>query len=128
MIKRDGDWYIAYCPEIPGLTVRAVRRDEARQNLAERIELILEDRREDALVVPPMRFARLSRSDEAEHGAISNDKEVLTRYGRTRAPALSKRFLVTPKFLTALAKFVVFFRSRKLARNDSCLTRGLRLM
>jgi len=26
IIERDGDWYIAYCPEIPGLTVRAVRR------------------------------------------------------------------------------------------------------
>ena len=38
IIEPDGDWYIAYCPEIAGLTVRAVRRDEARQNLAERIE------------------------------------------------------------------------------------------
>jgi len=100
----------------PGANCQSGTKDEARQNLAEGIELILKDRREDALHwVPPMRFERLSRSNEAEHGAISNDKEVLTRYGRTREPALSKRFLVTPKFLTALSKkFVVLFRSRKL--------------
>jgi|SRR6185503_6785348 predicted RNase H-like HicB family nuclease len=116
IIERDGDWYIAYCPEIPGADCQGGTKDEAPQNLAEGIELILKDRREDALHgVPPMRFERLSRSNEAEHGAISNDKEVLTRYGRTREPALSKRFLVTPKFLTALSKkFVVLFRSRKL--------------
>ncbi len=54
IIERDGDWYIAYCPEIPGANGQGRTKDAARENLAEAIELILEDRREDALRgVPP---------------------------------------------------------------------------
>jgi hypothetical protein len=26
IIERDGDWYVAYCPEIPGANGQAVRR------------------------------------------------------------------------------------------------------
>ena len=54
IIERDGDWYIAYCPEIPGANGQGRTKDEAREDLAEAIELILADRREDALRgVPP---------------------------------------------------------------------------
>lgn len=54
IIERHGEWYIAYCPEIPGANGQGRTKDEVRQNLAEAIELILEDRREDALRgVPP---------------------------------------------------------------------------
>ena len=54
IIERDGEWYIAYCPEIPGANGQGRTKDEARENLGEAIELILEDRREDALRgVPP---------------------------------------------------------------------------
>jgi predicted RNase H-like HicB family nuclease len=54
IIEHDGDWYIAYSPEIPGANGQGRTKDEARQNLAEAITLILEDRREDALRgVPP---------------------------------------------------------------------------
>jgi predicted RNase H-like HicB family nuclease len=54
IIERDGEWYIAYCPEIPGANGQGRTKDEARENLAEAIELILEDRREDALRgIPP---------------------------------------------------------------------------
>ena len=49
IIERDGDWYTAYFPEIPGANGQGRTKDEARQNLAGAIELILEDRREDAL-------------------------------------------------------------------------------
>lgn len=49
IIERDGEWYIAYCPEVPGANGQGRTRDEARQNLAEAIDLILEDRREDGL-------------------------------------------------------------------------------
>lgn len=49
IIERDGDWYVAYCPEIPSANGQGRTKDEARENLAEAIELILEDRREDAL-------------------------------------------------------------------------------
>ena len=54
IIERDGDWYIAYCPEIPGANGQGKTKDEARASLAEAIALILEDRREEGLRgVPP---------------------------------------------------------------------------
>ena len=54
IIERDGEWYVAYCPEIPGANGQGRSREEARESLAEAIALILEDRREDALRgVPP---------------------------------------------------------------------------
>ncbi|MFP4172236.1 MAG: type II toxin-antitoxin system HicB family antitoxin [Candidatus Hydrogenedentota bacterium] len=45
----EDDWYVAYCPEIPGANGQGKTKEEARQSLAEAIALILEDRREDAL-------------------------------------------------------------------------------
>ena len=54
IIERDGEWFVAYGPEIPGANGQGKTKDEARENLAEAIALILEDRREDALRgVPP---------------------------------------------------------------------------
>lgn len=49
VFERDGDWFIAYCPEIPGANGQGRTKDECRQSLAEAISLILEDRREDGL-------------------------------------------------------------------------------
>lgn len=49
IIERDGEWYIAYCPEVPGANGQARTKEEARENLADAIALILEDRREDAM-------------------------------------------------------------------------------
>lgn len=49
VIERDGEWYVAYCPEIPGANGQGRTKEEARRSLAEAIELILEDRREDGL-------------------------------------------------------------------------------
>ena len=49
IFEQDGEWVIAYCPEIPGANGQGRTRDEARQNLADAILLILEDRREDSL-------------------------------------------------------------------------------
>jgi predicted RNase H-like HicB family nuclease len=48
IIERDGDWFIAYCPEIPGANGQGRTKEEALTSLAEAIQLILEDRREDA--------------------------------------------------------------------------------
>ncbi len=54
IIERDDDWYIAYCPEIPGANGQGRTKDEAKRSLAEAIELILEDRREEGMRgVPP---------------------------------------------------------------------------
>ena len=49
IIEQDGEWYIAYCPEIPGANGQGRTVEGCRQNLTEAGSLILEDRREDAL-------------------------------------------------------------------------------
>ena len=49
IIEQDGEWYIGYCPEIPGANGQGRSVEECRRNLAEAIGLILEDRRQDAL-------------------------------------------------------------------------------
>jgi predicted RNase H-like HicB family nuclease len=54
IIERDEDWFVAYCPEIPGANGQGRTKDEARASLADAIALILEDRRQDALRgIPP---------------------------------------------------------------------------
>jgi predicted RNase H-like HicB family nuclease len=49
IIEQDQDWFIAYCPEIPGANGQGRSAEAARENLGAAIALILEDRREDAL-------------------------------------------------------------------------------
>jgi predicted RNase H-like HicB family nuclease len=49
VIERDEDWFIGYCPEIPGANGQGKTVEECRRSLAGAIALILEDRREDAL-------------------------------------------------------------------------------
>jgi predicted RNase H-like HicB family nuclease len=49
IIEQDGEWYVAYSPEIPGANGQGKTPDAARESLAEAIALILEDRREDGL-------------------------------------------------------------------------------
>ena len=49
VIEQDGDWFIGYCPEIPGANGQGRTVEECRADLAEAIALILEDRREDGL-------------------------------------------------------------------------------
>ena len=54
VIERDGKWFIANCPEMPGANGQGRTRDEAKDSLAEAVALILEDRREDGLRgIPP---------------------------------------------------------------------------
>lgn len=49
VIERDGDWFIAYSPEIAGANGQGRTRQEALDSLAGAISLILEDRRENGL-------------------------------------------------------------------------------
>ena len=49
VIEKEGEWYIGYCPEIPGANGQGRTIEECKKNLAEAVSLILEDRREDAL-------------------------------------------------------------------------------
>jgi predicted RNase H-like HicB family nuclease len=47
--EHDGEWIIAYCPEVPGANGQGRTKEETRESLAEAITLILEDRRDDGL-------------------------------------------------------------------------------
>jgi hypothetical protein len=38
--ERDGDWYVAYCPEVPGANGQGQTKEEARESLSEAIALI----------------------------------------------------------------------------------------
>lgn len=49
IIEQDGEWFIGYCPEIPGANGQGRTVEECRTNLSQAIALILEDRREDGL-------------------------------------------------------------------------------
>lgn len=53
IFERDGDWYVGYCPEVPGANGQGRTLEECRDNLAEAIKLILEDRREQGLAGAP---------------------------------------------------------------------------
>jgi predicted RNase H-like HicB family nuclease len=49
VVEPDGDWFIAYCPEIPGANGQGRTIEESKSSLADAIALILEDRREEGL-------------------------------------------------------------------------------
>jgi predicted RNase H-like HicB family nuclease len=49
VVERDGEWFIAYCAEIPGANGQGRTKEEALESLSGAVTLILEDRREDAL-------------------------------------------------------------------------------
>ena len=54
VIEQDEEWFIAYCPEVPGANGQGRTKEEALTSLAEAISLIFEDRREEGLRgVPP---------------------------------------------------------------------------
>jgi starch synthase len=67
VVEKDGEWFIAYCPEIPGANGQGRTTEEALGSLAGAIALILEDRREEGLrgVYLPTRSARWSPCSEA---------------------------------------------------------------
>jgi len=49
VIERDGEWFVAWSPEIPGANGQGHSAAESRESLAAAIQLILEDRRADGL-------------------------------------------------------------------------------
>ncbi len=62
VFERDDEWYVAYCPEIPGANGQGRTKEEAQRSLADAIALILEDRREDGLRGVP---------EDAERGTVT---------------------------------------------------------
>jgi len=54
VVEQDGEWFVAYSPEIPGANGQGRTKEEALASLTEAIALILQDRREEGLRgVPP---------------------------------------------------------------------------
>ncbi|BAS26749.1 type II toxin-antitoxin system HicB family antitoxin [Limnochorda pilosa] len=54
VVEQDGEWFIAYSPEVPGANGQGRTKDEALASLSEAIRLILEDRRDQGLRgIPP---------------------------------------------------------------------------
>ncbi|HKF47351.1 MAG TPA: type II toxin-antitoxin system HicB family antitoxin [Terracidiphilus sp.] len=49
VIERDGDWFVAWSPEIPGANGQGHSLEECKDSLSAAIQLILEDRRDDGL-------------------------------------------------------------------------------
>jgi predicted RNase H-like HicB family nuclease len=45
VIERDGDWFVAWSPEIPGANGQGRTLEECRESLGAAIQLILQDRR-----------------------------------------------------------------------------------
>ena len=65
VLERDGDWYVAYSPEIPGANGQGRTKEEARQSLRDAIALVLAERREDGLREMPADAVRRARAQAA---------------------------------------------------------------
>ena len=48
-IRKDGDWYVGFCQEVPEANGQGRTKEECLQNLKEAVLLPMEDRREDAV-------------------------------------------------------------------------------
>ena len=44
IFEKDSDWYIGYCPEVPGANGQGKTLEECRESLCEAIKLVLEGR------------------------------------------------------------------------------------
>ena len=47
-VHREGKWFVAFCPEFPEANGQGETVEECTQSLQAAIDLLLEDRREDA--------------------------------------------------------------------------------
>ena len=43
VLERDGKWWVATCPEVPGANGQGSTREDCLKNLEEAIELILDE-------------------------------------------------------------------------------------
>ncbi len=47
-IHQEGEWFVAFCPEVPEANGQGRTKEECLQSLREAVLLLMEDRREDA--------------------------------------------------------------------------------
>ncbi|MGH7967074.1 MAG: type II toxin-antitoxin system HicB family antitoxin [Candidatus Binatia bacterium] len=74
IIEQDGEWYVAYCPEIPGANGQGRTKEEARKSLANAITLILEDRRQDVIRSLSVRMPTLPPITNSKRKARSRSR------------------------------------------------------
>ena len=108
IVERDGKWFIAYCPEIPGANGQGRTKEECLANLRDAIDLILDDRRKDGLRGIPENAERIvvsvERSDRnllsilENMGVILSGKENPILSGAIHRPATLKQFPGILKF------------------------------
>jgi predicted RNase H-like HicB family nuclease len=72
VLEQDGDWFIAYCPEVPGANGQGKTVEEAKANLAEAIDLLLEDSPREAQPATDLRdtYRQLIRDILTERASI----------------------------------------------------------
>ena len=85
IIERDGEWHIAYCPEVPGANGQGRTKKECLESLRDSIEIIFKDRREDAL-----RNMRVDAIQETVYVGTRKSAS-LTNEDVTRETPVSKR-------------------------------------
>jgi predicted RNase H-like HicB family nuclease len=49
VLEQDEDWFIGYCPEVPGANGQGKTEEECKQNVMDAVELILLYRLEESL-------------------------------------------------------------------------------
>jgi predicted RNase H-like HicB family nuclease len=49
VVEKDGSWFVAYCPEVPGANGQGKSKAGALKSLSSAISLILADRRREGL-------------------------------------------------------------------------------
>lgn len=47
-VHREGEWFVAFCPEVPEANGQGRTQEECVQSLREAVLLLMEDRREEA--------------------------------------------------------------------------------
>jgi predicted RNase H-like HicB family nuclease len=53
VVQRDGEWFVAFCPEVPEANGQGKRREDCLESLAAAIDLVLNYRREQSLEKAP---------------------------------------------------------------------------
>jgi len=71
IVERDGQWFLAYSPEIPGANGQGKTKAECLKNLSVAIDLLLEDRRENALRGPTQTDVSLKMMEKKQRLAYS---------------------------------------------------------
>jgi len=47
-IHEEGEWFVAFCPEVPEANGQGKTREECLESLRQAVLLLMEDRRQDA--------------------------------------------------------------------------------